>query len=303
MNKFWGFTKRNLLLFFKNKATIFFSMLSPIIIFVLYILFLRGTFVVALDDAAEMAQGLITKENIDAIANGLLLSGLLGSALFTVPYCTLTTIINDRENKIDYDISATPMSRVQIILSYFTASAISALIMTTIVMAVGLIILCANFEMHIGATDVFKLLGINLLGSVCSTAMFMLIVMFFKKMTTSNAFFGLLSSVSGFIIGAYIPLHEFSETVQTICNIFPQTGITCLMRNTILSGVLTDINDKLRGMDQGVFEQSVREVFSFNMRFCARDFSVAQTVVYVTIITLVVIAALGVIYPKVYKRK
>ncbi len=303
MNKFWGFTKRNLLLFFKNKATIFFSMLSPIIIFVLYILFLRGTFVSALDDAAQMAHGLITQANIDAIANGLLLSGLLGSALFTVPYCTLTTIINDRENKIDYDISATPMSRVQIILSYFTASAISALIMTTIVMAVGLAILCANFEMNLGASDVIKLLGINLLGSVCSTAMFMLIVMFFKKMTTSNAFFGLLSSVSGFIIGAYIPLHEFSETIQTICNVFPQTGITCLMRNTILSGVLSDINGKLQGLDEGVFEQSVREVFSFEMRMFAKKFSVVQTVAYVVIITSVVIAALSVIYPRVCKRK
>lgn len=303
MSKFIGLTKRNLLIYFKDKAAIFFSMLTPLIVFTLYILFLRGTIVDGLNEASSMLNGLITKENLDAIANGLLLSGVMGSALITVPYSTLTTIIKDRENKIDYDISATPMSRVQIILSYFTASAICAFIMTTIVMTAGLIILMSNYEMYLETTDILKLIGINGLGSICSTAVFMLIMIFMKSSSTSSSFFGLLSAASGFVIGAYIPLHQFSETVQTICNIFPQTGITCLIRNTILSGLLNHIDGDLNGIDDGMFVKTIRESFSFAMRLFEKDYSVSQTLIYVAIITVVVIIALGVIYPRVYKRK
>ena len=303
MNSFIGLTKRNLLIYFKDVAAIFFSMLTPVIVFVLYILFLKGTFVDALEGEAEMLKGLLDAKDLDSIANGLLLAGVMGSALITVPYSTLTTIINDREKKVDYDISATPMSRVQIILSYFAASALSAFIMTTIIMTAGLIILCCNFNMYLGISDVLKLLGINFLGSVCSTAVFMLIVIFIKKSSTSTAFFGLLSAASGFVIGAYIPLHQFSEKIQTICNVFPQTGITSLIRNVLLSGVLDHIDGDLNGIDDGMFVKAVRESFSLSMRLFEKDCSASNTLIYVTMFTVVVLVALGVIYPKVYKRR
>ena len=303
MNSFLGLTKRNLLIYFKDVAAIFFSMLTPVIVFILYILFLKGTFVDVLEGEAEILKSFLGAKDLDSIANGLLLAGVMGSSLITVPYSTLTTIINDREKKVDYDISATPMSRVQIVLSYFTASALSAFIMTTIIMTVGLIILCCNFNMHLLTSDIFKLLGINFLGSVCSTAVFMLIVIFIKKSSTSTAFFGLLSAASGFVIGAYIPLHQFSETVQTVCNVFPQTGITCLIRNVLLNGVLNHIDGDLNGIDGGMFVKAVRESFSLYMRLFEKDCSSSNTLVYVTMFTVVVLVMLGVIYPKVYKRR
>jgi len=42
MRKFVGLTKRNLLIYFKDIQSIFFSMLTPIIVLVLYVLFLKG---------------------------------------------------------------------------------------------------------------------------------------------------------------------------------------------------------------------------------------------------------------------
>lgn len=48
MNKFIGLTKRNLLIFFKDKQSVIFSLMTSIIVFVLYLLFLRGTFVDAI---------------------------------------------------------------------------------------------------------------------------------------------------------------------------------------------------------------------------------------------------------------
>ena len=41
LNSYLGMTKRNILVFFKDKTTLFFSMLAPLIVFFLYIVFLK----------------------------------------------------------------------------------------------------------------------------------------------------------------------------------------------------------------------------------------------------------------------
>ena len=105
MRGFIGLTKRNLLLFFKDRQTIVFSLLTSIIMLFLYLLFLKGTFVDAVNGALKEYSGmasLIGKEEIDMFANLILLTGILGSAMITVPYNCLTTLVKDRENKVDW---------------------------------------------------------------------------------------------------------------------------------------------------------------------------------------------------------
>lgn len=303
MNKFWGFTKRNLLVYFKDKASVLFSMLSPLIVFALYMLFLKGTILDSLESRSSGLENFITSSNLEALANGILLASIIGTSIITVPYQTLITLVKDREDRIDYDISATPMGRIQIVMSYFASACIAAFVMTTIVMTVGLVILCNNYDMCIGAMEIVKLVGFNLIGSVCSTAMFMLITMFFKSTATSNAFIGILSAASGFIIGAYIPLGNFSETVQTVCNLFPQTGITALIKKIILSGILENIDGEIGGVDNGVFVKSIGDAFSLKMRVFENNLRAGQTLLYIAIITVVFIVLIGIVYPKIYKRK
>ena len=51
MRGFVRFTKRNLLLFFKDKQTVFFSLLTSIIVLALYLLFFKATFVNSMHSA------------------------------------------------------------------------------------------------------------------------------------------------------------------------------------------------------------------------------------------------------------
>ena len=113
-----GFIKRNVLLFFKDWQSILFSLLTSIIVLVLYLLFLKGTFVSAIQSAMEQYPGLasmVPQKDIDMFANLFLLSGILGSAMISVPFSCITVLVKDRANKVDYDILATPMKRGQII--------------------------------------------------------------------------------------------------------------------------------------------------------------------------------------------
>lgn len=303
MNKFIGFTKRNLLIYFKDTASVIFSMLTPIIVFVLYILFIKGTFVDAINSASEPIKNFISDNDTSQLANGLLLSGIIGSALITVPYNCLVTIVRDRENNVDKDILSTPMKRGQIIISYFMASVISAFLISAVIMTIGLVLLCSQGDMYFEISDILEIYFITLLGAISSTALFMIVVMFFRSSSSSGAFMGILSSCAGFVIGAYIPLSRFSETIQNICNCFPATGITVMLRKCILSGVLENIDTSLNGIDNGMFRASIEEVFSLNINFAGNIVSSIQIYYYVMGVALICILAISIIYKKCYKGK
>ena len=269
MRGFLGLTKRNLLLFFQNKQSILFSLLTSMIVLALYLLFLKDTFVNAMDSAINQfpcLSSLIDKNDKDMFANLILLTGILGSAMITVPYNCLITLVKDRENKVDYDILATPLKRGQIIFSYFISAALSSVILTSIILAVGLATICMHGNIYLGTIDILKGFGVVALGSISATSIFMIVVLFLKSVSASGAFFGLLSAVSGFVIGAYILISQFSEAIQSVCNIFPASQITIVLRNVLINGLLEHMNTTLDGVDQGMFVTSIKELFSFKAR-------------------------------------
>lgn len=303
MRDFIGFTRRNLLLYFKDVLAILFSLLTSIIVFVLYLLFLKGTFVESLASTMKGLENIIAKGDIDMFANGILLSGILGSAIITVPFTCLQTIVKDRESGVDADICATPLKRWKIVLSYFTASAVSSFIMTALILTIGLVILGFSGDMNLTAPDVLASYGFVLLGCVSSTALFMVIMLLFKSSSSSNAFFGILSAASGFVIGAYIPLSQFSESVQTFCNLFPATHFTALIKTRLLSGVLDSMNRSIAGLDNGVFVKAVKDAFCFQTKTFGNAFDTMGSVVYIGAVAAACIVIMTIVYNKTYRRK
>ncbi len=303
MKDFMGFTRRNLLIYFKDKLAILFSLLTSIIVFVLYLLFLKGTFVEAMKGTMRGLENIVNSGDIDMFVNGILLSGILGSALITVPYTCLQTIVKDREAGVDSDICATPLKRWKIILSYFTSSSICSFIMTSLILTVGLVVLSFMGDIHLGIASLLSAYGLMLLGSVSSTALFMLILLFFKSTATSTAFFGILSAAAGFVIGAYIPLSQFSDGVRSFCNIFPASHITSLIRKILLSGIAEKIDSSIGGLDNGAFIEAIKDTFSFNASAFGSNFSGIQSVIYVSIFALVCIAGMVIAYNRTYKRR
>ena len=303
MRDFYGFTKRNLLIYFKDVQAIIFSLLTSIIVFALYLLFLKGTFVDAIDSAMMGLENIINPDDVEMLVSGILLVGIIGSAMITVPYTCLQTIVRDRETKTSDDICATPMKRWKIILSYFTASVISSFIVTGIIFTVGIIAIGFMGDLHMSALSLLSCYGILLLGAVSSTALFMLIVINFKRVSASSAFFGILSSVAGFVIGAYIPLSQFSDGIQTVCYLFPASHIAVLFRNSILNGVLDSINTSIGGLDNGLFVSAVKDSFSFGASFMGKTVSLSTTIIYVGAFALFCIAAMIIVYSRSYKRK
>ena len=300
-----GLIKRNLLLFFKDWQSILFSLLTSIIVLVLYLLFLKGTFVVAINKEMEQYPGLasmVVEKDIDMFANLLLLTGILGSAMISVPFSCITTLVRDRANKVDYDILTTPMKRGQIIFAYFMSAVLSSTLLTGFILAIGLVGISLQEDTHLNGIQLVKAFIVVALGSISASAIFMIIVLFFKTVSACEAFFGILSAASGFVIGAYIPISQFSNEVQTVCNLFPASQITIMLRNILLNGLLEHINTSLAGTDQGMFVLSLKEYFSFQAKLFNGYLDMTKMLEYILGIILFCTVAQIVIYSGSYKK-
>ena len=300
-----GFIKRNVLLFFKDWQSILFSLLTSIIVLVLYLLFLKGTFVSAIQSAMEQYPGLasmVPQKDIDMFANLFLLSGILGSAMISVPFSCITVLVKDRANKVDYDILSTPLKRGQIIFAYFVSAVLTSILLNSIILAVGLIGIRMQGNMYLNISQVVKVFSVVALGSISASAIFMIVVLFFKTVSACEAFFGILSAASGFVIGAYIPISQFSNEVQTVCNLFPASQITIMLRNILLNGLLEHINTSLQGVDQGMFVLSLKEYFTFQAKLFNGYLDMNKMLEYILGVILFCIVAQIMIYSGSYKK-
>lgn len=305
MRMYLGLTKRNILVYFKDKQSVLFSLLTSIIVFALYLLFLKSTFISAIDDVigtVPILKDKIDANDLDMMTSIILLTGILGSAMITVPFNCLSTVVNDRENNVDQDILATPIKRWQIVLSYFSASGVCAILMTGFLLTISLIALNLTGNVHMTAAGVLAAYAVIAFGCISSTALFMIVVPLFKTSSACGAFFGILSAVSGFVIGAYIPISAFSDKVQTVCNIFPGSHITILLRNVLLGGVLNHIDESIGGLDNGAFVNAIKDIFTFNAKMFGNGMEVSGMVLYITAMIIASMFLMTVLYSKRYKK-
>ena len=170
------------------------------------------------------------------------------------------------------------------------------------ILAIGLGVIGVQGDIYLGIGEILKAFGVVALGSISATSIFMIVVLFFKSVSASGAFFGMLSAASGFIIGAYIPISQFSESVQTVCNIFPASQITIVLRNVLINGLLEHMNTSLAGMDHGMFATIIKELFSFKARIFDVYLDVTQMLGYITVSILVCIVVQIIVYSKTYKK-
>lgn len=303
MISFFGLTKRNMLVYLKDRQAVIFSMITPIIVFGLYILFLRGNYINSLENSLYQAEGLIKQEDIEMFTNLILLSGVIGSSVITVTYSSLTRIVADKERKIDYDISATPIRRVKIICSYLLAAFINSFIMTSILLSAGLLIISLLGDTYLSFIDILALYGITALGALSSTTFFMIFMLLFKSTSSAGAFQGLLAAAVGFVIGAYLPISEFNPVVQTIANLFPGSHVTALYRHVLLDGVLDSMNISMNGIDNGILVSNLKDVFSTHLYLFENKIDTIGMVLYTSICAVASVLIITALYNKLYKRR
>lgn len=261
-NAFKGMTSRNIKVFFKDKVTLFFSILTPLIVLGLYVLFLKSTYMNGITSELEAVKHLIDMKDVENIGNTWLLSGILGTSTITVALNSLSVMVSDKDKKVDYDYVSSPCNGSIVILSYFAGAFVNTLIISFAALTFGLAVMSIGSSLYLTLSSILQLYLVTAIGCASSTMMMMIILSFFKKSSALGAFEGIVSAAIGFIIGAYVPLGSFSNTVQTILAFVPGSHIASLYRQLLMTGVTENIGKCMGEFGGAEFVEVIKKEFS-----------------------------------------
>jgi multidrug/hemolysin transport system permease protein len=219
--------KRNLRLYFRDKASVFFSMLGVIIIIALYVLFL-----------GSMLEGFVSEIDPNAsrfFMDSWVMAGVVAAASITTTFAGFGTMIDDKVKKINRDFMVAPVSRAKLVFSYVLSSFIIGMIMTlfTFVLAQGYIVIYGGE--FLSFNGVLKMLGLILL-SVSASSAFVFFIASFVKTTNAFAMLStLIGTFIGFLTGIYIPIGNLPDAVQWVIKVFPISHSATAMRQVMMS--------------------------------------------------------------------
>lgn len=297
MKTFNALLKRNIKMFFNDKAMFFTSLITPVILLVLYVTFLgnvyRDSFLSSLPEDFSL-DGKI----IDGFVGGQLVSSLLAVCCVTVSFCSNMLMVQDKVSRARTDFEITPVKKSVLSLSYFTATFISTLIISIAASAVCLLYIL-KCGWYLSLSDILLMALDIVLLVLFGTAISSLINSFLKTQGQISAVGTIVSSGYGFISGAYMPISQFSEGLRNVISLLPGTYGTSLLRNHALGGVLREM--KASGVPEEMLS-GIRDSVDCNLYFFKNEVSIPVMYAVLGVSTVILIAAFVAITYKSAKK-
>lgn len=237
-----SFVKRGFLVFIKDKASVFFSVFAPLIILLLYILFLKQVQVDSLSSAFKDIE--ISSKMINAIADNWMLAGVISVSCITVSFSATGLMVADREAGITKDFYSSPVKKGIITLGYYVYNFVVTLFICLFVLAVIFIYLAIT-GWFLSGLDVLMIFLTTLVSILLSSIIGTIIASFIRSLAAHSGIIGILSASSGFVIGAYMPIAIFPKFIQYIILFIPNTYSGSLFRNYFLERTLAKLGEQV----------------------------------------------------------
>lgn len=239
MNSLFIITKRNIKLFFKDKGMFFTSLITPMILLVLYATFLgniyKDTFMSVFPAGFEVKESLI-----NACVGGQLTSSILAVSCVTVAFCSNMLMVQDKANSTINDFSVAPVDKRVMSLGYYIATLFSTLLICFAATGICLVYV-ASVGFYMSLVDVLLLFLDVFILVLFGVAISSIINFFLSTQGQISAVGSIISAAYGFICGAYMPISQFSEGLQKVLSFMPGTYGTSLIRNHAMRGPLEEM--------------------------------------------------------------
>ena len=262
MKTFNILTKRNIKVFFKDKGMFFTSLITPIILLVLYVTFLakiyKESFVESLPEEMTVPTSLI-----DGTVGAQLFSSLLAVVCVTVAFCSNLLMVQDKISGAQKDFYVTPVKKYKLALSYYIGS-----LLTTLIICFVATLACFGYMAIVGwylsFVDVLLIFLDVVLLTMFGVALSSIINIFLSTNGQASAVGTIVSAGYGFICGAYMPISQFGVGLQRFFMFLPGTYGTALIRNHSLSGVYREMSNQ--GFPAEVIE-GIKDSIDCNLYF------------------------------------
>lgn len=232
-------TKRHIQVFYRDKGAVFFSLLSPLIVFLLFLLFLGATQLTSLKESLPN----VDESKLSLFINSWAYAGIVMTTAITTGLAALGVFVADRESGRFTDFAISPVPRWKVVVSYLLATASIATIITTVVYIAAQIHLLMQGATIPTPEILIQTVGRYLLIVFSFAALSSLVITFIKSNSVFTSLSVIVGTGIGFMAGIYVPLGIMSASVANVLNALPFAQAAVLLREPFVSVPLENIGE------------------------------------------------------------
>lgn len=241
---------RNLRLYFRDRALVFYSFLSVLIIIGLYALFLGDVMVSSVEHAAD------TTAHARFMVDSWIMSGLVLVNAVNVPLMVLDIMVEDRATGRLRDFMASPVRRSHLVAGYLGASWIIGVLMELVTIVLAELYVTARGGELLAPDKMLEAVLVSALCVISYSSVFFFIAQFLRSPSAFSSLCTIVGTLIGFVGGIYIPIGSLPGNVQSVMKAIPVTHSVTLLREIFVSAPLADL---LKGAPQSVRDGFARQ--------------------------------------------
>ncbi len=299
--------KRNTKYYFKDTFMFCMSLITPVILFVLFVTFLRNVYIDSFNQVFEKNNLTIDGSILNGCAGAWLMSSILSVSAVTVAFCSNVVMINDKIEGNINDFTVSPVKGPTLSISYFVSNFFVTFIVLLVVMAIGHIYLaCVGW--YISVSDAFLIIVDMVCGILFGTLIAAVFESFISTQGGLSAVSTLVSSMYGFICGAYMPISSFSGGLRNTLSLLPGTYGVGIMRHHYMNGYMQAFADEMRmqTVDEVTISNVIngmRDSFDANLYFFGNEMPLgAMYGILLGTCALLAVAFIGIVIIKNTKK-
>lgn len=248
-----GFCSRNLKLFFKDKSSVFFSLLAVFIIIGLYALFLGDVLVKSLPGISGARY----------LMDSWIMAGLLSVTSVTTTMGAFGIIVEDRAKKITKDFTSSPISKKSVLGGYILSAVLIGLFMSILALVLAEIYIVSSGGKLMDPMTLLKVLGLIVLSTVANSSLMFFLVSFFNSLNAFMTACTVIGTLIGFLTGIYLPIGNLPAGIQWVVKCFPVSHSAALFRQTMMAAPMEQSFAGAPAQAVAEFEQQMGVTFSF----------------------------------------
>ena len=238
--------QRNLRLFFRDKSGVFFSLLGPLIMFVLYSFFLSNT---ERRNIIHFLPG-SSSASIDFFVNSWVFAGILVTTTTTTSFAAMQVFVADRVNDRFKDFAVSPITRSSLVIGYLSSTLLISLLMTTVILIIGEAYILISGGELLSTQNAIVCYGTLILLCGLFSALAGLIVTFIKSTGAFTSLSVVLGTISGFLAAVYVPIGSLPTNVANFINVLPFSQVAALVRSSFVTQSIDKMTDTSQASSQ-----------------------------------------------------
>lgn len=269
---------RNLRVYARDRAGVFFSLLASLILLMLYVLFLgnlqRQSLASAYPDASS-----------DAVAHFVdawVFAGIIAVTPVTTSLAALSAFVQDRGVRRFDDFLVSPAPRTSLVAGYLASTVTISVVMSVVVVAICDLYLAVADASALPFGDLARVVGFVVVISLTFSAIASFVVTFVRSATSFSVLSTIIGTLVGFLAGAYVPVGQLPNGVVHVMNLLPFAPSAAIVRQAVTQAPL----DALAGGDPHA-TSTLSTMYGISPTLGGSEVSTGAVVIVLLVVTVV----------------